>query len=300
VSSQPQEYDRFRKAARFYHREVAADRTSAHGAWFRAVRRRAIVAREAIACPQKIRDSILKSLLYSTVWRRRSQASAFAPESNHQSFPRKACPACPERSRREPVEGRESTAQKKEWVPAFAGTTECSCEFVPPSFPRRRESSAQAPPATSCLCYACGNVDWKNKLYFGDNLKILREYVADASVDLIYLDPPFNSSATYNVLFKEKTGEESAAQITAFEDGVVAPLYERRRRMSRAGATAVARNPPRHGVRIRLGRHDGQRGLISGHHPNAKAEARACLFDSGCGLLRFCCDNATDGQRDLE
>jgi DNA modification methylase len=61
-------------------------------------------------------------------------------------------------------------------------------------------------------------MDEKNKLYFGDNLKILREYVPDASVDLIYLDPPFNSSATYNVLFKEKSGEESAAQIMAFED----------------------------------------------------------------------------------
>ena len=68
------------------------------------------------------------------------------------------------------------------------------------------------------LCYALVNMDGKNKLYFGDNLKILREYVPDASVDLIYLDPPFNSSATYNVLFKEKSGEESAAQITAFED----------------------------------------------------------------------------------
>ena len=61
-------------------------------------------------------------------------------------------------------------------------------------------------------------MDGKNKLYFGDNLKILREYAPDASVDLIYLDPPFNSSATYNVLFKEKSGEESAAQIMAFED----------------------------------------------------------------------------------
>ncbi len=61
-------------------------------------------------------------------------------------------------------------------------------------------------------------MDWKNRLYFGDNLKILRDYVEDASVDLIYLDPPFNSSATYNVLFKEKSGEESAAQIMAFED----------------------------------------------------------------------------------
>ncbi|MFC1951908.1 DNA methyltransferase [Chloroflexota bacterium] len=60
--------------------------------------------------------------------------------------------------------------------------------------------------------------DWKNKLYFGDNLDILREHVASESVDLIYLDPPFNSSATYNVLFQEKGGEKSVAQITAFED----------------------------------------------------------------------------------
>ena len=57
-----------------------------------------------------------------------------------------------------------------------------------------------------------------NKLYFGDNLDILREYIADESVDLIYLDPPFNSNATYNVLYQEKSGEQSAAQITAFED----------------------------------------------------------------------------------
>ena len=57
-----------------------------------------------------------------------------------------------------------------------------------------------------------------NRLYFGDNLDILRRYVTDASVDLIYLDPPFNSNATYNVLFRERSGEESAAQITAFED----------------------------------------------------------------------------------
>ena len=60
--------------------------------------------------------------------------------------------------------------------------------------------------------------DWRNKLYFGDNLDILRENVADESVDLIYLDPPINSNATYNVLFRECTGEDSAAQITAFED----------------------------------------------------------------------------------
>mgnify|MGYP001612973239 CR=1 FL=1 len=50
----------------------------------------------------------------------------------------------------------------------------------------------------ACLCYALSKMDGKNKLCFGDNLKILRDYVEDASVDLIYLDPPFNSSATYN------------------------------------------------------------------------------------------------------
>ena len=57
-----------------------------------------------------------------------------------------------------------------------------------------------------------------NRLYFGDNLDILREQVADASVDLVYLDPPFNSNVDYNFLFREQDGERSAAQITAFED----------------------------------------------------------------------------------
>ena len=61
------------------------------------------------------------------------------------------------------------------------------------------------------------SAEWKNRLYFGDNLHILREMDA-GSVDLIYLDPPFNSNATYNVLFRERSGEESAAQITAFDD----------------------------------------------------------------------------------
>jgi adenine specific DNA methylase Mod len=57
-----------------------------------------------------------------------------------------------------------------------------------------------------------------NRLYFGDNLDILREHIKDESIDLIYLDPPFNSSATYNVLFKSPKGQDSPAQITAFED----------------------------------------------------------------------------------
>ena len=54
-----------------------------------------------------------------------------------------------------------------------------------------------------------------NHLYFGDNFDILRQHIADESVDLIYLDPPFNSDATYNVLFRERSGEESSAQVTA-------------------------------------------------------------------------------------
>ena len=57
-----------------------------------------------------------------------------------------------------------------------------------------------------------------NTLYYGDNLDVLRRYVADESVDLVYLDPPFNSNASYNVLFKERSGEESPAQIKAFTD----------------------------------------------------------------------------------
>jgi site-specific DNA-methyltransferase (adenine-specific) len=57
-----------------------------------------------------------------------------------------------------------------------------------------------------------------NLLYYGDNLDILRRYVKDESVDLIYLDPPFKSNQDYNVLFKERNGTQSAAQIHAFED----------------------------------------------------------------------------------
>lgn len=57
-----------------------------------------------------------------------------------------------------------------------------------------------------------------NTLYFGDNLSILRDYVKDESVDLIYLDPPFNKNSRYNVLFKTPTGEQSGAQVRAFDD----------------------------------------------------------------------------------
>lgn len=57
-----------------------------------------------------------------------------------------------------------------------------------------------------------------NTLYYGDNLDVLRRYIADESVDLVYLDPPFKSNQDYNVLFAEQDGSRSAAQIKAFED----------------------------------------------------------------------------------
>ncbi len=62
----------------------------------------------------------------------------------------------------------------------------------------------------------CGGMT--NTLYYGDNLSILRESIRDESVDLIYLDPPFNSNASYNVLFKSPEGQQSDAQIEAFGD----------------------------------------------------------------------------------
>jgi DNA modification methylase len=58
----------------------------------------------------------------------------------------------------------------------------------------------------------------ENTMFYGDNLPILHEYVPDESIDLIYLDPPFNSNRTYNVLFKDESGLDSEAQIAAFED----------------------------------------------------------------------------------
>jgi DNA modification methylase len=58
----------------------------------------------------------------------------------------------------------------------------------------------------------------RNTLFYGDNLAILREHVEDESVDLVYLDPPFNSNASYNLLFKAPDGHQSQAQIEAFDD----------------------------------------------------------------------------------
>jgi site-specific DNA-methyltransferase (adenine-specific) len=60
--------------------------------------------------------------------------------------------------------------------------------------------------------------DAKNKLYYGDNLQVLRDYIPDQSVDLIYLDPPFNSRQDDNVLFAEIDGNRSAAQVSTSEN----------------------------------------------------------------------------------
>lgn len=57
-----------------------------------------------------------------------------------------------------------------------------------------------------------------NRLYYGDNLDILRRYIQDETVNLVYLDPPFNSKATYNVLFGDAKGQKSTAQVQAFDD----------------------------------------------------------------------------------
>ena len=57
-----------------------------------------------------------------------------------------------------------------------------------------------------------------NTLYFGDNLPIIRQYIKDETIDLIYLDPPFNSKVNYNVIFKTPKKEDSPSQIHAFED----------------------------------------------------------------------------------
>ena len=83
-----------------------------------------------------------------------------------------------------------------------------------------------------------------NRLHYGDNLQILRAQIQAKSVDLIYLDPPFNSQATYNVLFKGPTGERSKAQIEAClgrgvgcVTGLVGPWIRAKPRVTYAAAT---------------------------------------------------------------
>jgi len=77
-------------------------------------------------------------------------------------------------------------------------------------FPGKAKSSTLV---SSHFARSGGNALMKNALYYGDNLSMLRESIKDESVDLVYLDPPFNSNASYNVLFKAPSGQQSKAQI---------------------------------------------------------------------------------------
>ena len=78
--------------------------------------------------------------------------------------------------------------------------------------------SSDASSATVCFLVTAPSTLERNRLYYGDNLDVLRRHVKDQSVDLIYLDPPFNSNADYNVLFSEADGTPAASQIKAFTD----------------------------------------------------------------------------------
>jgi site-specific DNA-methyltransferase (adenine-specific) len=57
-----------------------------------------------------------------------------------------------------------------------------------------------------------------NSLYLGDNLRVLREHFPDECVDLVYLDPPFNSKRTYNYVFQAAAGPGDTAHIRAFSN----------------------------------------------------------------------------------
>lgn len=71
-----------------------------------------------------------------------------------------------------------------------------------------------------------------NQLYFGDNLEVMRKYIASESVDLVYLDPPFNSKRNYSVIFNRHGEVDNTAQIEAFEDTVALDTSHRRNQRS--------------------------------------------------------------------
>jgi hypothetical protein len=116
-----------------------------------------------------------------------------------------------------------------------------------------------------------------NHLYYGDNLEVMRDSIGDESVDLVYLDPPFNSSRAYNVIFARHahSGNGASAQIQAFGDTwhwtpATDQQYQLRAAEERVGRAPAARPPtaPRpaahrpddHGpARVRARRHPGVR-----------------------------------------
>jgi hypothetical protein len=82
----------------------------------------------------------------------------------------------------------------------------------------RQQSPLARLPQAGMAQYAPGMPSTNNLLFYGDNLDVLRRHIPKESVDLVYLDPPFNSNASYNVLFASRDGTQAAAQIQAFED----------------------------------------------------------------------------------
>ena len=110
-------------------------------------------------------------------------------------------------------------------------------------------------------------------LYYGDNLDVLRESIRDESVDLIYLDPPFNSNATYNILFRAPSGQASQAQIEAFED--TWHWNDAAERVRELG-TVVDREKARIGVFISLEPHT---------QPMVKEAAGAGLYEGPTGKV---------------
>ena len=121
-----------------------------------------------------------------------------------------------------------------------------------------------------------------NTLFYGDNLPILREYIADESVDLIYLDPPFNSNRSYNVLFKDESGNESEVPDRRLRRHLALGRHRRaglpgpdRRRAAAGGrhdggAARVHRRQPDDGLPGDDGRPAG------GAAPGAQARPAAC------------------------
>ena len=80
-------------------------------------------------------------------------------------------------------------------------------------------------------------------LYYGDNLDILTRYIADESVDLVYLDPPFNSAQNYNAFFQEKDGTAAAAQIAPPSPAAVSASLRLRPSRTRGSGTTTAAPP---------------------------------------------------------
>lgn len=109
---------------------------------------------------------------------------------------------------------------------------------------------------------------WKNHLYYGDNLEVLRNSIATESVDLVYLDPPFNSNRNYNVLFandgSQRHAADASAQIEAFEDTWVwTPETERQYQQHISGGLPTRVADALTAMRMLLGENDASAYLVN-------------------------------------